>query len=173
MARSRAGRLTTVARTLSRGPVALDLAHLGVILAGEDSSAGLNLGDAGDVGGVLVRARAAGRDDPARVAGGSTSVASLEQLGDRRSDGRALFGRVGDHQGVALVAHQSIEPQARAGRNLPGEGDRFAAVGTPVRFMPRSTSTSTPIVTSAADAARLNSATWSGWSTVTLTSACF
>ena len=40
----------------------------------------------------------------------STVVASVKQLGDRRGDRRALFGRVGDHQRMTLVAHQSVEP---------------------------------------------------------------
>ena len=48
-----------------RGPMAGDVAGLGVILAGEDAAAGLDFGDPGDVGGVLVGAGAAGRDDPA------------------------------------------------------------------------------------------------------------
>ena len=76
MARSRTGRLTTVART-ERGLMAGDVADLRVVLAREDAAAGLDFGDAGDVGGVLVRAGAARRDDPAFQAGGLDEVASV------------------------------------------------------------------------------------------------
>ena len=77
-----------------------------------------------------------------------------------------------NHQGMTLVTHQSVEAQTRGGRNQPRELDRgLRRLATPVRFIPRSTSTSTPIVVPASLAAWPRGATWSWWSTVTLTSA--
>ena len=62
-------------------PVARDVAGLGVILAGEDASAGLNFGDPGHVGCELIGARASRRDDPAfaipRLRQGRASASSL------------------------------------------------------------------------------------------------
>ena len=99
--------------------VALDVADLGIVLAGEDPSAGLELGDSGEIGGVLIAARSAGRDDPARHAGGLHGVAGLEQPADRRGDRRALLGRIRNEQSVPFVTHQPVESQARGRRDEP------------------------------------------------------
>lgn len=66
-------------------------ANAGVILAGEDAAAGLDFGNSGDQGGVLVGARATCRKDTAGEPRGLDEIPSLEQLGDRRGDCGALF----------------------------------------------------------------------------------
>ena len=104
-----------------RREVPFDLAHAGVILAGEDTPTGLNLGYSGQICRVLVCPRSAGGDDSAAVARLLREVAGLEQLGDCRRDRCPFLGRIGDHERMTFVSHQSIESQTRAGGNLPAK----------------------------------------------------
>ncbi len=151
--------------------MSLDVADLGVVTAGEDATAGLELGDPGDVGGDLIAAGPAGRDDPAIEAVGLDEVPGPEKLLDRRGDGRALLGRIGDHEGMPFVAHQPVESQARRRGDEPGERDGGLGRGDSGALHAEvdvdQYSDRGPLRAAASPSGR----TWSTWSTVTLTSA--
>ena len=72
---------------------------------------------------------------------------------------------------MTLVAHQSVEAQARGGRNQPGEFDGGLGGGNAGSLHPEVDVDQNADRDAGLVAAWPSGATWSGWSTVTLTSA--
>ena len=159
------------AEIAGRWPV--DLADLRVVLAGEDAAAGLDLGDPGDIGGELVRAGAARRDDPAVESGGLDQVARLRAAcrSPRRwprafRRGRRSSGYGPRSPSARRIAGPGVAETSRASSTAASAVGHAGAFHSEVDVDQHADRRRRP-----PSAAWPSGATWSGWSTVTLTSA--